>query len=102
VIDRQSDGELLAVMRNVYENNKTNPYADPLPQVRALDKMVVDFAAREIAGAVSQHAWYMKDISQPVPPPQSRGEYVSAKGDRTLMFPTRSGDIHEARTNIWD
>lgn len=86
VIDRQSDGELLAVMRNMYENTKTNPYSDPLPQVRALNAAVVDFAAKEIVNAISQHAWYLNDISQPVPLPQSRGTFMSAKGSRTLSF----------------
>lgn len=93
VIDRQSDTELVAVMRQVYESEepRIDPYADAVRQVRDLNAKVVEFASKEIAGSISQHLWYLNDISKPVavPEPHSRGVFMSSKGSRSLEYPHR-------------
>jgi hypothetical protein len=89
VISRQSEEELLTVMRSVYLQYATNtPGVADLEEVRRLNGRVIDYCAPRILSELVQHSLYMRDLQQ-LPVPMGHGEFVSSKGSRSLAMPNR-------------
>ena len=67
-IDRQSDGDLQALMVRVYDHAVTNPYGDVSRQVSRMNDVVVQEATKTIQTGILQQLSFMDYISSnPVP-----------------------------------
>lgn len=83
LVGRQSEQELKIIMRAVYYQNAQFKPFGILAQVRDLNQKVLDYCVPNILGALSMHTFYLNDIDR-LPVPQSRGDFVSAKGTKVL------------------
>ena len=83
-ISRQSDAELLTVMRSIYISTPTNPYSygeDFQRDICTLNKNVLDWVVPHILVQVQQYLGYVRDQSsnlRTIP----RAEYMSNTGNR--------------------
>lgn len=83
IIDKQSESDLLIIMRAIYlQNAKHLPYKVN-DQVKQLNTLVLNYAVPQILQEIQQYLYYRKDISA-LPIPMDRGEFISAKGSRVL------------------
>lgn len=92
-ISRQSDTELVAVMRAMYLQHGRNTSGAPagrgaqdapdMCEVRRLNTLVLDYCVDRILTEVSMYLKYREDIQQ-LPVPMQRGEFASNKGTRSL------------------
>ena len=82
-IDRQSDTEVLGVMRGIYSTYSTKDLADIPGEVRRLDAIVLEVLVDQVMTGIEQYIGYIKDASS-LPVPLPRGQNASSKGDRTL------------------
>ena len=84
VIDRQSETELLIVMRSIYlQYGQHKPYAIR-EQIKELNTMVLNYCVPKILAEIKLYLHYRKDISA-LPVPLDRGEFVSSKGTKVLQ-----------------
>lgn len=91
VIGRQSDVELLAVMRSIYLQYSRNvPYA-LAEQTRRLNARVLDYCVLRVVSELGLYERYRHDISQ-LPVPLAHGQLATTKGSRTLP-----GNVHLVR-----
>jgi len=67
-IDFQNKSDLLTIMRAVFVNNSSDPYADTNSQVKQMNCVVIKKAIEQITTGVSQYMGYIKDIDTPVNP----------------------------------
>lgn len=102
VIGRQSESELIAIMRAMYLQNgenacrsagddKTNACRNSrvsnvseVSEVRRLNALVIEYAVERVAAELDIYMHYRADISR-LPTPMERGEFVSNKGTRSLQ-----------------
>jgi hypothetical protein len=83
VIDKQSETELLIVMRSIYiQYGEHKPYG-LAEQVKQLNTTVLNFCVPKILEEIRMYLHYRQDISA-LPVPMGRGEFVSAKGTKVL------------------
>lgn len=82
-IDRQSDEQLLILMRNVFVEYARHEAPDVPSEVRRLDNVVLAQAVPIVAAGLAQYLSYLRDASQ-LPPPLPHGQATSIKGTRTL------------------
>lgn len=83
VIGKQSETDLIIVMRSTYlQYGEYKPYGI-LDQVRELNKRVLEYCVPKILEEIKLYMYYRKDISQ-MPIPLERGEYISSKGTKVL------------------
>ena len=83
VIDKQSETELIIVMRSTYlQYGEHKPYgiAD---QIKQLNTAVLNYCVPKILEEIKQYLYYRKDISA-LPVPMDRGQFVSSKGTKVL------------------
>lgn len=80
-IDRQSDEQLLIVMRYMYMQRGVNFGCDA--EVERLNVMVLEEIVPQVAAGLSQYAGYLKDAST-LPVPLARGQATSVRGTKTL------------------
>ena len=83
-ISRQSDQELLTVMRSIYIKTPTNPYADSKAfkaDICTLNKNVLDWVVPHILVNIQQHLGYIRDQANPILPIQ-HPEFMSGTGNR--------------------
>ena len=83
VIGNQDVTELKIIMRSIYLQNSVNQPNNILDQVRDLNKLVLDYAVRQIITQVRQSVSYNKDITEPrhiIP----HSENTSIRGSRQL------------------
>ena len=81
VIGNQSRDELLIIMRSTYLEHSFNLPHNLLEQVRALNKMVLEYTVPRVLQEARAYQKYRFDIdTQPVP--LERGEYTSRSGLR--------------------
>ena len=67
-IDRQSDGDLQALMVRVYDHMVVNPFNDVSGQVSRMNDRVVQEATKTIQTGILQQLSYVNYVtSQPVP-----------------------------------
>lgn len=88
VIGRQSDIELALVMRSVYlehSRNMSDSEDMVMQQVRALNKIVLDYCIPRILQEADMYIRYRTDVST-LPVPLPRGELATTKGDRSLVM----------------
>ncbi|MGA1564031.1 MAG: hypothetical protein ACO35C_05370 [Pontimonas sp.] len=90
IIDRQSDTELVQVMRAMYAM-RGNPRPDDVAaEVRRLNGIVLEWVIPHITVNIRAHIGYLRDISQPYRLLE-RPKYASLKGEQTVqLFPTRN------------
>jgi len=83
VIDRQSDTELMIVMRSLYlQYSRNSPY-NVREQVRELNARVLDECLPKIVSELSAYLQYLRDASQ-LPVPLEHGQLATMKGTRSL------------------
>lgn len=80
-IDRQSDENLLVVMRYVYMQRGTNYGCDG--EVHRLNAHVLDEIVPQVAAGLAQYVGYLRDAST-LPVPLARGQATSVKGTKTV------------------
>lgn len=79
VIDRQSDTELLLVMRGMFlQEGKNLPY-DIKFQVRQLNSFVLDFCVQRVVSEIGMYMRYRHDIAN-LPVPIDHAPLASTKG----------------------
>jgi hypothetical protein len=67
-IDRQSDGDIRALMVRVYNNNVTDPYGSISVQVTRMNDLVVQEASKTIQTGILQQLSFMDYVTRnPVP-----------------------------------
>jgi len=83
-ISRQSDNELLTIMRAQYIQTPTNPFAEGkafISEVCKLNKNVLDFAVPKVLVSIQSTLGYIRDQGNTTyPPPQP--EFLSNTGNR--------------------
>jgi hypothetical protein len=84
VIDRQSDDELLIVMRSVFLQYSRNLPGGVLAQVQTLNSQVLDFCVNRTLLEVRQHLKYSSEVQVNPVPVHDRGLSTSQKGTRVL------------------
>ena len=83
VIDRQSDTELLIIMRSIYlQNSKNLPY-DIKSQIIKLNRLVLNYCIPNIISGILSYNQYIKDINNPIQP-MDRPQNVNSAGTKTL------------------
>jgi hypothetical protein len=90
VIDRQSDQELVQVMRAMY-SMRGNPRPENVAEeVRRLNTIVLDWVIPHLITNIKAHYGYLRDISKPYRL-LDRPKYASLKGEQTVqLFPSRN------------
>lgn len=83
VIDRQSETDLLIIMRSIYLQYGEFKAYNIREQVRELNSIVLEYCVPKILEEIRLYMHYRKDISQ-LPVPMERGEFVSSKGTKVL------------------
>jgi hypothetical protein len=84
-IDRQSDSDLLMVMRSYYLTYAQNIPGNEAEELRELNARVVAFCSNRIAVEVEAYRYYRKDILDfPAP---------IARGIDTQIYGTRTGEL---------
>ena len=78
VIDRQSEQELIIVMRSIYlqHGNPVVSSNDIIPEIQKLNEMVVDFCTEQITTQVKQYEGYLNKLSN-LPVPIDRPKYLN-------------------------
>jgi hypothetical protein len=84
-IDRQSDTDLMLVMRSYYLQYARNNPREVLEELEELNKRVVNFCANRISVEVEAYRYYRKDILD-FPPP-------IANPIDTHIYGTRTGEL---------
>ena len=84
IITKQSEDELLIVMRSIYlqygKNNDTNLQH----QINDLNERVLDYCVGNIIMNIYQHYAYLKDITKEQEI-MEKPQYVNIKGEKSLM-----------------
>ena len=79
VVGRQSDQHIQFIMASYYHEYACNKPTGIKQQIKTLNDMVVDDAAKRVFGQVEQQKMYERDISR-VPVPLEHGIFISTKG----------------------
>lgn len=83
-IDRQSDVELVQIMRSVYEAFADNVYVASQTEVSRLDAIVLDIVASQAIEGSVLYLQYLHDASN-MYTPLDRGVNPSIKGEKQLI-----------------
>lgn len=84
-ISRQSDDQLLIVMRAVYMQDGDQSPSDPRTELQRLNGIVVAQCAPIVASNIKQFLGYLEDASR-IPAPLERGINTSIKGSNTAII----------------
>jgi hypothetical protein len=87
LIDRQSDTELLIVMRSIFLQNSKNLNYDLKNQIIRLNDLVLNYCIDNVISGILAHVGYINDIDKPytlMEHPQN----VNSAGTRTLRSTT--------------
>lgn len=86
IIGRQSDVEVMSIMRDVFESSERHvPDRKVVAAVKQLNKNVLDIAVPEVVSAVRFHEYYLNDIKQPNPiPHDAHPKLMTNKGSKVL------------------
>jgi hypothetical protein len=88
-IDRQSDPDLLLIMRSYYLQYAQNQPGQSVPELEELNQRVVGFAANRIAVEVEAYRYYRKDIMDfpaPIAHPIDTHIYGTRTGELKTFF----------------
>ena len=83
-VGRQSDDELIIVMRSIYLQHGKNVNTDLDKQVNLLNELVLDYCVNNVYSNLIQHFEYIKDITREQPVLE-RPEITHIKGEKSLM-----------------
>lgn len=83
-ISRQSDTELRIVMRSVYLEHGRHSQYNTIEEVKRLNGIVLQYCVPRIMQEINIYMQYKTDVDK-IPDPMDRGEFVSAKGTKTLI-----------------
>jgi hypothetical protein len=83
LIDRQSDTDLVVIMRRVYEDHANNSPDNVAAEVTRLNNIVLSIVVPMVATNVAAHLAYLRDASR-LPEPIPRGLHTSVKGSKTF------------------
>ena len=83
VIDRQSDTELIIVMRSIFLQNSNNLPYDIKNQIIQLNKLVLDYCIPNVVSGILSYNGYLRDIANPIMPMENP-QNVSSAGTKTL------------------
>ena len=81
-ISRQSDYDLLLVMRSIYLQFSNNDPTNVIGEVRWLNRKVLEFVIPNIISNMSQYLKYIAEVGKN-PTPLSYGQNVSIRGTKT-------------------
>lgn len=85
-IDRQSDTDLLVIMRKVFAEHASNVQQNLPAEVKRMNDIVLGVAVPMVATGVAGYLAYLRDASR-LPEPLARGAQTSVKGTKTFeMF----------------
>lgn len=84
-ISRQSDEQLLIVMRSVYARESSNKNTDVAAEVYRLNGLVLAETVPIVGANLRQHLTYLRDASR-LPEPIPRGLQTSVRGDKTVSL----------------
>lgn len=82
-INKQSEQELLIIMRSYYFQYSKNLNFDYNKQINDLNKMVIDWCSNNIITNMEQYIHYKKNAST-LPMPLERAQLPTQKGTKTL------------------
>jgi hypothetical protein len=82
-IDRQSDRELVTIMKGVFEAFAQDTYTASATEVKRLNLVVLDIVIDQIKEGITSHLQYLQDAST-LPDPLSRGTFQSKRGEKQL------------------
>lgn len=88
-IDRQSDPDLLMIMRSYYLQYAQNQTGQTVPELDELNRRVIGFAANRIAVEVEAYRYYRKDIMDfpaPIAHPIDTHIYGTRTGELKSFF----------------
>jgi hypothetical protein len=88
-IDRQSDPDLMMIMRSYYLQYAQNQPGQTVPELEELNQRVVSFAANRIAVEVEAYRYYRKDIMDfpaPIAHPIDTHIYGTRTGELKSFF----------------
>ena len=83
-ISKQSEDELLIIMRSIYLQHSKNNNSNISQQIHELNKLVLDYSIPNIHSSIKQYQGYMNDITKKQYV-MDKPESVTIKGDKTLM-----------------
>jgi hypothetical protein len=84
-ISRQSDEQLLIVMRSVYARESSNRTTGVPAEVHRLNGLVLAETVPIVGANLRQHLTYLRDASR-LPEPIPRGLQTSVRGDKTVSL----------------
>jgi hypothetical protein len=87
IIGRQSDNELMVVMRSTFLQESKNNETDVLGQVKVLNAVVLKYCIPLVHSNVVQFYGYKKDISK-LPVPLEHSANMSSSGSKVLYVPS--------------
>jgi hypothetical protein len=82
-IDRQSDTEIVGIMRGVFDMFSTNVYSEQ--EIQRLNEIVLEIITAQVIAGIEGYLNYLKDAST-LPEPLSRGVFASTKGEKSLEY----------------
>lgn len=82
-INKQSEQELLIIMRSFYLQYSKNLSIDIKKQINNLNKMVIDWSSENIITNIEQYLNYKK-VCSTLPMPLERAQLPTQKGTKTL------------------
>ena len=90
-ISKQSDAELLIIMRCIYMDNSTNYYKtkeDLKNEIKRLNKLIIDYCVKNIVNNIKEYELYLEKIDNPYDTiqinPIDRSINTNSKGEKTL------------------
>ena len=82
-IDKQSETELMLIMRSIFFLKSKNREDDVVGQVRCLNAKVIRYAVKQITTQIKQYLAFQRDQNA-LPTPMDLPKNMSIKGNRTL------------------
>jgi len=83
-IDKQSEDELLIIMRSIFLQHSKNLNTNIQEQIQVLNGLVLDYCIPNINGNIKQYNGYIHDITKEQDI-MEMPQFVNTKGDKTLM-----------------
>lgn len=83
-IDKQSEDELLIIMRSIFLQHSKNLNINIQEQIQVLNGLVLDYCIPNINGNIKQYNGYINDITKEQDV-MEMPQFVDTKGDKTLM-----------------
>lgn len=83
-IGRQSDDELLIIMKSIFLQYGRNDDNNINKQIEELNSRVLEYSVNNIVSSIKQYNHYIKDITTEIKT-MDMPQYVDSKGEKSLM-----------------